>query len=325
VTGLFRQKSSINTLLLLFYGLVLKFNVFLHPVGPSQQPADHYLYKWLLDFLAPVHLPPTIYILIAFLLIYGQATLLNRICHVHKLLPKPNYLPGMAYMLVTSLFVDWNYFSAPLLVNSFLIWIYYRLITLHGASKPGAAIFNVGIITGVATLLYKPALLFVLLLMAALFIMRPLRIREWLIALLGVTTPYYFLALMLYLFGQWNLQKLLPDIQFGLPAMPASIIITISIILLVLPFMIGGYFVQANLNKMFIQVRKSWSLMLMFLIVAVLILMVNDSSNYINWMFCIVPITAFHAAAYFYPSGKLFPAVLHWIMFIYAMYIMYWT
>jgi hypothetical protein len=325
VTGLFKQKNSGNILVLLIYGLVLKFGMLLHPMAPLRQPDDHFLYIWLLDFLAPLHLPSIIYTLIAFLLLYSQAVMFNRICNDQKMMAKTNYLAGMAYMLITTLFIEWNHFSAPLLINSLLIWIFHRVSILYNSNKPGAAIFNVGLIMGIVTLMYQPAIVFSIFLLVSLFIMRPLRVREWLIGILGITTPYYFMAIVLYLSGQWEWKKLQPNISFNLPVMPSSITVTISITLLILPFIIGGFFVQNNLTKMLIQVRKSWSLLLVFLIVSMLIIMANGGNNYVNWLLCAVPLTAFHAAAYFYPSGRIFPLVLHWIIFGWAIYIGYWT
>jgi hypothetical protein len=265
----------------LIYGLVLKFGMLLHPMPPLRQPDDHFVYIWLLNFLAPLSLPPIIYSLIAFILLYTQAVVFNRICSEQKMMAKPNYLAGMAYLLITSLFIEWNHFSAPLLINSLLIWIFYRVSVLYNASKPGAAVFNVGLIMGIVTLMYQPAIVFSLFLLMSLFIMRPLRVREWLIGLLGLTTPYYFLAILLYLNNQWDWKKLQPNISFNLPAMPTSGMVTVSITLLILPFIIGGFYVQNNLTKMLIQVRKSWSLLLVFLIVSMLIIMANGGNN--NW------------------------------------------
>jgi len=324
VTGIFKQKSSSNILLLLVYGLILKFNRFLHPAGPMQQPEDHFLYNWLIDFLKPLNIAPVLYVLLAFLLLYSQALLFNRICNDQKMLPRPNYLPAMAHLLITSLFIDWNKFSAPLLANSFLIWIFYRMITLPNIQKPAGAIFNIGVLMGIVTLLYRPAIVFVVLVVLALFIMRPFRLQEWAINILGITMPYYFLALVLYLTNRWDWNKLKPVFNISLPAMPSSIFTTISIVLLVVPFMIGGYFVQSNLNKMYIHVRKSWSLLLLFLIMAMLIILADGGSNYVSWMLCAVPITAFHAAAYFYSNSRRFPMILHWLIFGYAIYLNYW-
>ena len=68
-----------------------------------------------------------------------------------------------------------------------------------------------------------------------------------------------------------------------------------------------------------------WSLLLLFLIISTLIILVNGGSNYVNWLLCAVPLTAFHAAAYYFPPGRIFPPLLHWILFIYAIYVNYWT
>ncbi|THU41019.1 hypothetical protein FAM09_02575 [Niastella caeni] len=328
MTGIFKQKTSSNIIILLVYGLILKFNRFLHPAGPIQQPEDHFLYTWLIGFLKPLHMAPVLYVLLTFMLLYSQALLFNRICNDQKLLPRPNYLPAMAHLLTTSLFVEWNYFSAPLLANTFLIWIFYRMTTLPNIQKPAPAIFSIGVQIGIVTLIYRPAIVFVALILLALFIMRPFRLREWAINMLGITMPYYFLALVLYLGNQWDWNKIKPTFSIGLPAIPTSLYITISIILLVVPFMIGGYFVQANLNKMYIHVRKSWSLLLLYLIMAMLIIMADAGSNnrgfYLSWMLCSVPITAFHAAAYFYMNSSRLSVIIHWILFGFAIYLNYW-
>jgi hypothetical protein len=240
------------------------------------------------------------------------------------MLPKPNYLPGMAYMLLSSLFIEWNHFSAPLLINTFLILIFYRMVNLYNSSKPLGGIYNIGVMIGIVTLLYQPAIVYLLMLLFALYIMRPFRIREWLTGFLGFTTPYYFLALEPLFTNRWNWSYLWPSIDFDFPAMPSSIFITVSIILLVIPFISGGYFVQTNLNKMLIQIRKGWSLLLLFLIMSVFIILVNGGVNYVNWIFGLMPLAAFHAATYYYPTKRLMPLVLHWIIFGYAIYLCYW-
>lgn len=146
--------------------------------------------------------------------------------------------------------------------------------------------------------------------------------RDWLIGLLGVTAPYYFLAIFLYLNNSLSWRNLIPVARFSLPRLSEPLD-TISISLLVIPFIIGGYLVQSNLSKMLIQVRKNWSLLLIFLMLSTLIILINGGNNYVKWMLCMVPLAGFHAAAYFYPSSFV-PQVLHWITFAYAIYINYW-
>ncbi len=324
MVGIFKQKNPANVLLLLVYALILKFSIFLRPVAPVLHPEDNYLYKLILHVLDSLfHNYPISYSILSFLILFSQATLFNRICNHNKILPKANFLPGMSYILITSLLPDWNHFSAPLLINSIMIWIWYRMIELYNSPRPGSAIFNIGVFTGIVSLLYLPAMAFLLLVLFGLVTMRPFRIREWLVGLLGFTCPYYFLFIVLYLSNHWNWKEMLPRIVLTVPGMPASIWITLGIALLVFPFMIGGYFVQLNLSKMLIQIRKSWSLLLLFLLVAVIIILINRANSYENWIVTAVPFAAFHAAAYYYPSQKTLPRILHWLSFAYVIFMSY--
>ena len=322
--GIFRQKNPGNALLLLVYALVLKFSMFLHPVAPELHPDDNYLYRLTLRGLDSVfHQAPLPYAILTFLILFSQATLFNRISNHHKVLPKPNFLPGMSYILITSLLPDWGHFSAPLLINSIMIWVWHRMMELYNSQRPGSAIFAIGVWTGVVSLLYIPAIAFLLLVLFGLVTMRPFRIREWFVGLLGFTFPYYFLFLILYLTGNWSWSNIVPHIIFILPARPSSIWISLGMAWLVIPFIIGGYFVQKNLSKVLIQIRKSWSLLLLYLMVAVVIILINEVNSYENWIVMAVPFAAFHAAAYYYPAKTTGPLLLHWLIVAYIMVMNY--
>ena len=322
--GVFKQKNSTNALFLFVYALVLKFSIFLHPFLPTLHKEDNYLYRFILNGLGIVfHQSAIPYEILTFLLLFTQATLFNSICNYHRILPKPNYLPGMSYILVTSLLQDWGHFSAPLLINSIMIWCWYRMTSLYNHQLPITAIFNIGLMTGLATLLYIPAVAFLLLIFFALLIMRPFRVQEWFVGFLGFTSPYYFLILVLYFTHELHWDNLIPKITFTLPALPGSLWVTIGVTLLVIIFIIGGYFVQNNLNKMLIHVRKSWSLLLAFLIVAVVVILINKAGSYENWIVTAMPFAAFHAAAYYYPTNKTMPLILHWVCFAFIIFINY--
>ena len=322
--GIFKQKAPTNAFLLFVYALVLKFSIFLHPYSPLLHPEDNYLYRFILTGLDSLFghaaLP---FAILSFILLFSQATLLNSICNYHKILPKSNYLPGMCYILVTSLLPDWGHFSAPLLVNSIIIWCWYRMIGLYNSNSPVATIFNIGLFLGLATLLYIPAIAFLLLLFFALLIMRPFRIQEWFVGFIGFTSPYYFLLLILYFIHQLHWKNLVPVIDFVLPAVPNAAWITAGISMLIIPFVVGGVFVQNNLNKMLIHVRKSWTLLLIFLIVAVLVILINKAGSYENWIVTAVPFAVFHSAAYYYPTKKAPPLLLHWLCFSIAVAVNY--
>ena len=206
-----------------------------------------------------------------------------------------------------------------------MVLVWYRMLELYNTHRPGSAIFNIGLWTGIVSLLYVPAVAFLLLVLFGLMTMRPFRVREWLVGLLGFTFPYYFLFLILYLSGQWARADIVPKIVLNVPAFPASIWISLGMALLIIPFIIGGYFVQKNLNKFLIQIRKSWSLLLLYLLVAVIIILINRVNSYENWIIMAVPFAAFHAAAYYYPQKTTGPLILHWLIVFYILAMNYFA
>jgi hypothetical protein len=324
VVSIFKQKNPGNALLLLIYALALKFSMFLHPVAPVVQKGDNYLYRFIMDLLHSfVFVSPFFFQVISFVLLFTQATLFNRICNYQKLLPKQNFLPGMCYILLTSLLPDWNHFSAPLLINSIMIWVFYKMIALYNNERAASSIFNIGILIGIVSLLYLPGIAFLLLIFFALLVMRPFRLREWVMGILGFTFPYYFLFIILFISNKWVWENITPKIAFTLPSLSHSIWITAGIALVLIPFFIGGYFVQSNLNKWLIQVRKSWALLLMLLITVIIIILINRVNSYENWIIAIIPFAAFHAAAYFYSTDKIFTSILHWFTFIFVIIVNY--
>ena len=118
---------------------------------------------------------------------------------------------------------------------------------------------------------------------------------------------------------------MVPHIVFTLPARPTYIWTILGMFWLVLLFIVGGYFVQKNLNKVLIQIRKSWSFLLLYLVVAVVIILINRADSYENWIVMAVPFAAFHAAAYYYPARKIGPLVLHWLIVAYILAFSYLT
>jgi hypothetical protein len=143
--------------------------------------------------------------------------------------------------------------------------------------------------------------------------MRPFHVNEWLLCLLGVTSPYYFFGVYIFLTDQWKLDKILPYLSVSAPSLQQSIWLAVSAFLLMIPFLTGGYFVQDNLRRMLIQVRKGWSILLIYLLVAIFVPFVNTTNTFENWVMAAVPFSAFHACTYFYPPRRLFPLILFWI------------
>lgn len=312
--GVFKQKNPANILLLLVFGVLIKLPMFMYPHLPVSRPADGELFDAILRFLEPTGRSyPRLYSMLAFALLYIQALALTNFINSQRMMNRPNYLPGMTYLLITSLLPEWNYFSAPLLINSILMLILAGLFRIYNQQNAKATIFNIGLALGVAGFLFVSSLTFVIWILLALAVMRPFRLNEWVLCILGITTPFYFYAIYIFFKGKWSWDAFLPHISIGVPSLEQTAWLAASVFLLMIPFLLGGYYVQDNLRKMLINVRKGWSLLLLYLLTALLLPFVNTSDTFENWVMAMVPMAAFHACAYQYSTLRIIPLIFFWL------------
>jgi hypothetical protein len=77
---------------------------------------------------------------------------------------------------------------------------------------------------------------------------------------------------------------------------------------------IGFFFSQQNLRRQLVQTRKSWRLVLLYLVIAVFVPFINDTHTFEYWILCAVPVSAYVACTFYYPEKKWLPVWLHWLM-----------
>ena len=321
MVAIFKQKNPFNLLLLLILGVLIKLPMFSHPQPPVFRETDGILFLAILRFLDPMSRGfSLLYPLLTFLLLFSQAVILNAFINRHRMMTRESYLPGMSYLLITSLMPEWNSFTPPLLVNSVLLLLLSWLFSTYNRAEAKGSIFNVGVALGVCGFLFISSLTFVLWVLLALAILRPFRLNEWLICILGITTPFYFYAIYTVVDGNWSWRELLPHVTVGVPKLQQSLWLAGSVFLIMIPFLAGGYYVQENLRRMLINVRKGWSVLLLYLLAALLLPFVNTNDSFENWLMAIIPMAAFHACSYFYAAKRWAAALLFWtiLLFIFA-------
>jgi len=314
VTGTFKANNPYNTFLLLVYGFLLKLPMFLHPEVPIPHQTDGFLFKELLVKLSGIGSnAPIIYPIITFLLLYTQAVTFNRLVNDQKLMQKPNYLAAMSYLLITSLFKEWNILSASLIINSLLIWVWARMSSLYNTSNPKSTLFNIGLAIGISTFFYFPSIAFSVLIVFGLIVTRPFKLAEWLLALLGIVTPWYFLMAVIFLTDKWKAYKY-PGIAIGYPKFHESWWVFAAIIIVLSASVAGLFFIQQNFRRQLVQTRKSWNLVFLYFLVAFFIPFIDATYSFEYWILCAIPLSAFMACTYLYPVKKEFPLFLHWLM-----------
>ena len=316
--GIFKANNPFNTFLLFIYGLILKLAWFFHPPIPVVHTTDGFLFREILLKLENTGSQfPVIYPLITYFLLFTQAITLNKLINDQKMMQRANYLPGMTYLLITSMFSEWNVLTAPLIINTLLIWVWARMSNLYTNKNPKTTLFNIGVMIGVSTFFYFPSLAFVLLIVFALIVSRPFILAEWIISIFGIVTPYYFLFSYLFLTDKLDDYKL-PQFAVSNPQFHQNYWELAGVCLIILAFLIGGYFVQANFRKQLVQVRKRWSLLILYLVVAMFVPFINATHTFEYWILTAVPLSAYVGCGFLYPVKRWLPLVLNILMMVVA-------
>jgi hypothetical protein len=323
VIGLFKQKSPGNLIILLIFGLLIKLPLFLYPKDVRVQEYDGALYRWFIQSLPANN--AFIVNLLAFGFLYLQALLITYLANEYRMMSRQNYLPGMAYLLITSLLPEWSYLSAPLVTATFIICLFIILFRLYNTANAKGQIYNMGLLTGLISYIYFPSVCFIICLLLGLMILKPFRFNEIVLFFLGCVTPYYFYAVYLYLSDNLNVKNFIPEAVVSVPVIKSSIWLACSTLLLAVPFLMGGYAIQIHMRKMLIQVRKNWSILLLYLLLAFFVPFVNSNQTFHAWVLIAAPFALFHACAYFYQTRKLLSLLIFFITTGYIFYLQYGT
>lgn len=324
--GLFKQKTPANIIFLFVMGILIKLPIFVYaPAPPALADNAAILYREFVLWIKSISAnDEVVFSVITYLFLFTQALQLNGLMNKNRMMQRVNFLPATAYLVITSLMPEWNHFSAPLMVNTLVLFIFASLFDISNQIGIRGTVFNMGVAVGLSSFFFFPSLVLFFWLIFALMVMRSVRLNEWLICLLGVTMPYYFYAAYLFFSNKWAWENLLQPVQIALPTPGQSLWLAGGSLLLIIPFLIGGYFVQENLRKMLIQVRKNWSLLLIYLLFALFIPFLNNTAQgFENWILIIVPFAAFHACTYLYPPQRWLPATIFWLSIVFILVYQY--
>ena len=318
MVSFFKEKSTAAVFGIIIVSAGIRAFFWQHPPQVVASPSDGFLYYLLAQFTL---LPPLLLPLIYQLLIITQALRLNYALNDVRMFQKPAFTTALAYVLLTALLPDWNNITPALLVNSILIWMVYRVLKLYNTQHPKTLIFNIGLITGSTVLCYFAASPLVLVSFFALGVYRPFRLNEWLILLLGILTPLYFLAGWLYLND--NLQLVLQQLEIFNPhgIAPVNTWLTVITFSLVGIAIAAGVVIwQSNSGRQVIQVRKSWSILFVMLLLLAAVIFIIDNTWPDALLLALVPAAAFVSNSFLYPRKNLFPAILFWALVAVVIY-----
>lgn len=313
---IFRDKSILTIFSLIAICLLTHFHIFFVPVTLHSTLNSGFISDFIdqyAKFIKPFILN-TIYIIIIII----QAIRLNIILNNHKLFSKSGFTTALAFILFTGLFTNAYEMSAALIANSLVIWIFSFSIKLYNNTSPKSLLYNLGLLASCSILLFKPLVLITVGLLFALVILRSFKIVEWLIFILGLITPIYILLSILYLNNNLDyINRFILNFSFDFQIKQDTwYLVSIStIVLLTFAGLVTWY---PNSNRMVIQSRKSWGVILIFFLLSIIGILFLNRFNFYTEILCLVPCAAFVSNFFLYPSKKI---LIHFFLIVIAVVI----
>jgi hypothetical protein len=319
VVSFFKDRSPATVFGLVIVSIGVRAFFWKQPPAIIASPSDGLIY-YLLDNLS--FLSGSIAAILYHLIVVVQALRLNYALNDIRMFSKPSYTTALAYVLLTALLPEWNNISSALIINSMLIWLIYRIIRLYNTQNPKTLVYNIGLITGCSILLYFSSFPLILVALFAVAFLRPFRFNEWIILIIGIITPVYFLAGWLYLHDKFNLVVETFKIFQLTIIRPSNLLFTVIIFAFSAVVTMAGIFMwQSNSGKMVIQARKVWSILFLMLILLLppVYLIKNAWPNAL--FLATVPAAAFVSNTFFYPKRNIGPALLFWLFVALIVYV----
>lgn len=279
----------------------MKMPALLHPAMPVPA-ANHILFPLLLRTL---HLNAFAYTLLGVVMVFLQAIYINFIAEKHKLFHKAGYYPAFMYILFTSLYPAFNYFSEPLIINWLVLIAVDMMLSFPKTLHPGKQLFNAGFAICLPALVQFPAVVFFLLLLIAVLLLRSYRGSEMIVALLGYLTPVYFFIGLLYLTDHLGMWRNIIELGFDIHQLSSSRIYLAGTITGAVFFLLAGFVAFQQLHgRMTIYIRRSWWMIISYLAVAVLATILAVSPVHAEWILALPPLSLLSAQVFYMENPK---------------------
>jgi hypothetical protein len=285
VLQLFRNNSPFTVIVLFIFALVVKFQAVLYPIVPTMV-AGHFLYNYIVRGMYLVFRNGAFaYSMIAIILLFLQSLYLKSIATRHKLFTRYTYIPAFVYLLVTSIYPPFNSFNETLLINWFLLGAVDIMFGFTQTSQPRKLIFNTSFLLSLAAMFQFTMLAYFFLLLVGMVMFRSFNLGEWSVAMMGYTTPPYFLVGILFLADRFHLLNQWPHIGFNLSSSVSSIAAIIGTIMGLLILLASGvYAMQQNVAMSNIYVRRDWIAISFYLIISVFVALLTDQQVKSAWL-----------------------------------------
>lgn len=313
MVALFKDRSPATIIWLFILSVIVHSHFLVEPPHVLALEDDGLISLILKKYFSGLH--PLLVIISYHAIVLLQALRLNYLFTDNRMFSKLNYLTAMVYIMLTGIFSAWSNLTPSLIANFMIIWFFANTVRLYNNANPKTLIFNIGLIIGISVLLYHPSSILILVAIFALLIVRAFLIAEWLILLMGVFAPFYFLFSYLYLTDNLiRLQQYIPHWQFDVPAIKPTVLFFITLSFVAVILFIGIIYWQKENRRLIIPVRKNWVVLHVMLLVMLPLPFISYNAGLNILLLFIVPLSPMMAKAFLTPKKDILPNIIFWCL-----------
>jgi hypothetical protein len=250
--------------------------------------------------------PVAVQILISIALVSLGAIYLNHVISKHDVIYRHSYLPALFYVMLLSFHRDVIQFHPLLVSNLLVIRALDKTFALFKNDSPVSPVFDSSFLLAIATLIYFPAFILFFLFLYSIYRLRAFSFREFMIAVVGFTLPFFFLAVYGFwtgtlgssthnFFGKFSLHK----IQDGLSAAKQLLAFAVFLALLIFLALVR---LRANFYRNAIKARSAQEILFLFFILTVAGLFFIPQISLYHFSQLAIPFSVF--LAYYFISAK---------------------
>ena len=132
------------------------------------------------------------------LLVALHAAIFNFIANLHNIFKERTLIPALVYITVSSLFFDFYTLSPAMLSTTFILISFHYLLAQIRDVSSNEDMFYTGLVVGIASLFYLPAILFLLIIILALLFYSSPNLKFVLLLICGVLFPLLWVGVYYY-------------------------------------------------------------------------------------------------------------------------------
>ena len=300
---------------------MLRIYSILHPVAYTVKDVDSVLVKWFFTTLSD----PLTQSIIAILLVFGQAILINSLGNGHRLYRTPNALAGMFYILLVSSLTDLQILSPALVGLTFILIAIFYIFKTYKMTVAAASIFNAALASAFAAIIYPPYFIAILAIFMGLTMMRNFKLIERIQFMVGYGVLLWIFGVLLFYYDLLSVQTFaflsFPGVLNQISWLEPKTLWTLGSVLFLVFLSLLNYY--NFVKKKGIDVRKKIGFFYWFLACSLIALVFFQGLGYQHFFFVATSFAVFLAMTTLLIKNRLLSELLHLFLLVGVFYLQF--